>query len=128
MQDDVAERPMKGRLGWRDRREVLSLAGVNPPPASRAGSDELRVEVADARRHDVHELIDFLARDAERRCPPPHPAPRVDEPAPGPRPAGAPGDFLPFPRPGPPPPVHPLGPHHKPPPPPPPPQPPSLPP
>src|SRR5881227_1372826 len=85
MQDDVAERPMKGRLGWRDRREVLSLAGVNHPPASRAGSDELRVEVADARRHDVHQLIDFLARDAERRCEPHDLAARVDDRAPVPR-------------------------------------------
>src|SRR5882724_7721050 len=61
---------------------------------SRVGSGELGFEVADARGHDVHELIDFLARDAEGRREPHHLAARVDDRAPIPRLPVELGDLL----------------------------------
>src|SRR5207245_3883477 len=57
-------------------------------------SGQLALQLLDARGHDVHELVNFLARDAERRREPHDLAARVDDRAPVPRLAIEPGDQL----------------------------------
>src|SRR5882672_4413313 len=91
-----------------------SGAGVHHPPASRVGSDELGFELADTRRHDVHELIDLRGRDTERRREPHDLTARVDDRAPIPRLAVEPGDLLLVERPARPVRLHELGTHQEP--------------